>query len=173
MARSNEKFYVRYGWLILAISALLGLGAGIYLALFPAPVDLPGVVNLTGQSWNDLVAHSPEAVKLTRYFISLFWIADATVYGMSLVIAVTLYRKGERWAWYVSWLVVPYGVAFIAISAAAGGTMWANWTVHLALELLGLVLPCRQFFPANRQPSSPREKSWEGIYPAHRNTPGR
>jgi len=147
MAHSNEKFYVKYGWLILALSALLGVVAGIYLAAFPAPVDLPGVVNLTGQSWNDIVAHSPEAVRLTRYFISLFWTADATVYALSLVIAVTLYRKGVRWAWYVSWIVVLYGLAFIAISAAAGGTMWANWIVHLSLEVLGLALPYRKFFP--------------------------
>lgn len=159
MTRSNEKFYVRYGWLILAVSALLGVVAGIYLALFPAPVDLPGVVNLTGQSWNDLVVHSPEAVQLTRYFISLFWIADAAVYAMSLIIAVTLYRKGERWAWYISWLVVLYGLAFIAVSAAAGGTMWANWLVHLSLEVLGLLLPYRKFFPANQQHLSLREKS--------------
>ena len=98
MARSNEKFHVKYGWLILALSALLGLVAGIYLAVFPAPVDLPGVINLTGQSWPDIVAHNPEAVRLIHYFISLFWIADAAVYAMSLIIAVTLYRKGERWA---------------------------------------------------------------------------
>ena len=152
MARSEEKFYVRYGWLILAISALLGLGAGIYLALFPAPVDLRGVMNLTGQSWTDLVAKSPAAARLTRYFISEFWIADATVYALSLGIAVTVYRKGERWAWYLSWLVVLYGLAFIATSAAAGGTMWANWIVHLSLQVLGLVLPYRKFFPrtANR-----------------------
>ncbi len=147
MAHSNEKFYVKYGWLILALSALLGVVAGVYLAAFPAPVDLPGVVNLTRRSWTDIVAQSPETVKLTRYFIPLFWTADATVYALSLVIAVTLYRKGVRWAWYVSWLVVLYGLAFIAISAAAGGTMWANWIVHLALEVLGLVLPYRKFFP--------------------------
>jgi hypothetical protein len=143
----REKFYVRYGWLILAVSALLGLVAGIYLAVFPAPVDLPGVINLTGQSWTDIVAQSPAAVKLTRYFISAFWIADAAVYALGLAIAVTAYRQGMRWAWYVSWLVVVYGLVFIATSAAAGGTMWANWIVHLSLEVLGLILPYRKFFP--------------------------
>ncbi|HEY3415995.1 MAG TPA: hypothetical protein VGM23_03830 [Armatimonadota bacterium] len=150
---SREPFTLRYGWLFLAVSALLGLGAAVILAIFPAPVDLPAVVNLTGHSWGNIVAQSPDAAKLIRFFISEFWIADATVYALCLALAVTVYRTGERWAWVLAAMVVLYGIVFIVTSAAAGGTMWPNWIVHLTLEVLGLALPYRKFFPKKAVPS--------------------
>jgi hypothetical protein len=103
--------------------------------------------HLTGRSWPEIVSQSPSAASLVRYYISIFWIADASVYALGLVIALTSYRKAQRWGWYLWCIVALHGIAFIIASASAGGTMWANWTVHLSLEVLGLLLPYRMFFP--------------------------
>jgi hypothetical protein len=68
-------------------------------------------------------------------------------YALGLGIAVTCYRLGERWAWYLWWLVLPYGLAYAATSASLRGTLWVNWGVHLSLELLWFLQPHRKFFP--------------------------
>ena len=69
------------------------------------------------------------------------------VFGM--VVSLTGYRKGEKWAWYVSWSM-PIGIlaAQLNVYAVTGSIM----VIYLAaaftiVSLLALLLPYRQFFP--------------------------
>jgi len=69
------------------------------------------------------------------------------VFGM--VVSVTSYRKGEKWAWYVSWSM-PIGIlaAQVNLYALTGSIM----VIYLAaiftiVSVLALLLPLRQFFP--------------------------
>ncbi len=74
--------------------------------------------------------------------------------GMGLfgiVIAVRGFRRRETWAWLALWFVP----AFWAIHFVAGlppGMDHVHQIVFLALSLLGLLLPIRQFFPPKIEP---------------------
>ena len=60
-----------------------------------------------------------------------------------LIIAISFnsYRRGEKWAWYASWILVVELSLFIA-----DARFWGDALV-LVIVLLGLFLPYRKFFP--------------------------
>ena len=74
------------------------------------------------------------------------------VFGMA--VSLTGYRRGEKWAWYVSWSI-PIGIlaAQLNVYALTRSVM----VIYLAavftiVSVLALLLPYRQFFP--RKPPS-------------------
>ncbi len=69
------------------------------------------------------------------------------VFGM--VVSMTGYRKGEKWAWYISWSM-PIGilVAQLNVYALTGSIMVIFLAAAFTIvSLLALLLPYRQFFP--------------------------
>jgi hypothetical protein len=72
------------------------------------------------------------------------------VFGM--FVSITGYRKGEKWAWYISWSM-PIGIlaAQLNVYALTGSVMVIYLaTAFTIVSLLALLLPYRQFF--GRQP---------------------
>jgi len=68
------------------------------------------------------------------------------VFGM--VVSMTSYRKGEKWAWYVSWSM-PIGIlaAQLNVCALTGSIMVIYLAAAFTLvSVLALLLPYRQFF---------------------------
>lgn len=69
------------------------------------------------------------------------------VFGM--IVAATSYRKGERWAWYVQWSM-PLGIlaAQVNVYQLTGSVVVIVLAaIFVAISLLALFLPFRQFFP--------------------------
>jgi hypothetical protein len=101
-------------------------------------------------TWSQLSLSNP---RFATYLASV--LVDDGISGVSLAIfgmavSYTSYRRGEKWAWYLSWLN-PFGIitAQLNIYYLTGSML----TIILALGfvilcLLGLFLPFRQFFPS-------------------------
>lgn len=87
---------------------------------------------------------------------------DAAEFGFPLIgygffilaVSRVSYRRGERWAWFVSWYL-PVNYALFVIDDLIQGGSRAQFavvpTLFLAVSLAGLLLPYRKFFP-RKQP---------------------
>lgn len=154
---SSAKPYWKYGWVILfAFWALhLILSARDFfpslqdLCLACAPGAQTAIQAVTGMTWSQLVSMNS---KFANYLGSI--LIDDGISGVGLavfgmVVSMTGYRKGEKWAWYVSWSM-PIGIlaAQLNVYAVTGSVMVIYLTAAFTvLSLLALFLPFRQFFP--------------------------
>ena len=106
----------------------------------------------TGLTWNQLSLSDP---RFATYLASV--LVDDGISGVSLaifgmVVSYTSYRRGDKWAWYLSWLN-PLGIiaAQLNIYYLTGSVLTIILTlVFVTLCLLGLFLPYRQFFPSRK-----------------------
>jgi hypothetical protein len=150
----------RIAWIPVAIvdASFIAWGAMAALALghLPGPGSMPilpaGYEGFTGQSWQALVSTSP----LTASYISLLF----QVYGaynvafgvLATVIAVTAFRRGERWAWWSlligNTIALGGAMTYDRIANAIGPFELSEY-LGLALVWLALALTAR-FSRANR-----------------------
>ena len=62
-------------------------------------------------------------------------------------LAMVPYRRGERWAWYVSW-VVPVNIGIqLANSFTGGAFLWQLDLASLLVVVAAQLLSYRTFFP--------------------------
>ena len=157
---TNRKLlesWEKHAWLILFLIW------GVHLVLsardfFPSLQDVcvgcpPGgrtpLLASTGLTWSQLAISDP---RFTTFLASTLF--DDGISGVSLgifglVVSYTSYRKGQKWAWYLSWLN-PIGIiaAQLNIYFLTGSIFTIVLTIaFLILCMLGLFLPYRQFFP--------------------------
>jgi len=66
-----------------------------------------------------------------------------------LVITLTAYRRGEKWAWYTMWLMPAILVTQGIFDSVFLGDIseMLKWIPITTISLLGLLLPYRKFFP--------------------------
>lgn len=128
----------KYSWILLF---LVGVGLALYSfdniiiipALDPADPD-------RGWAW---LSSDPEVIGYIKFWFRTFgfWVLAVSIFVM--VIAVTGFRKGDRWAWY-SMLYLPIHIGIHAV-------LWpwlAPVIVGIALiTIVGLVAPFWIFFP--------------------------
>ena len=154
------RAYERYGWLILFLlwTLHLVLSARDFL---PALQDvcvgcLPGALTpiqaSTGVTWTQLLASDP---RFATYLASV--LVDDGISGVGLavfgmIVSFTSYRKGEKWAWYLSWSN-PIGILAAQLNMyvlTRSALVIALAAIFIGTCLLGLFLPYRQFFPRKR-----------------------
>lgn len=129
---------------------VFGTGALLFgLSLSDSPVGLPGgpdaVGSTTGFAWGEIVAEQATAMTLLR---GVSRVAGLAFLGFGLLVTAmgaVPYRRGERWAWCVLW-VVPASMVGLLIHELEGDFVQMPATL-LALSLAGLLLPYRVFFP--------------------------
>jgi hypothetical protein len=141
----NERWraYGKYAWMILFISALLGISGGVSL-MFPS----------------DPTSLSPRGLWIIRAW-GITWVGFNI---FVLALSVGPYRRGERWAWYTLWLVP---VLFIGYFLIAPETIYA-YLVLAALTALGLILPYRRYLSdAEQRPSRARSTPEDPFPPEH------
>jgi hypothetical protein len=116
--RVNILFKV--GWISLLLSGLAILVFGLIVVVIPAGGDTPYV----------------RAVGVASIGMGLF----------GLLITVTSYRRGERWAWFASWYYPVFWAAHL-VGNLPPGKDHIHQVVFIVLSLAGLLLPVREFFP--------------------------
>ena len=132
-ASAGQRGYERYGWIILLVSAVLGLLATLVLIFAPLQImvepafaagSLPGVLRAFGITW---------------LFFNIF----------VLIILFRNFRRGERWAWWALWLLPLLWLSHFLVNPA---------TVHnlviAVITAVGLILPYRTFFSTSGEQSS-------------------
>lgn len=63
-----------------------------------------------------------------------------------LLITVVPFRRRERWAWFALWFYPAFWIVHLAARLPPGKDH-VHQVVFIALSLVGLLLPVREFFP--------------------------
>ena len=129
----SGRAYERYGWVILLVSATLGLLLAVVLALAP---------NLIFSGSGFRVGNAPLVIRLW----GITWVGFSI---FALVMILVPYRRGERWAWYTLWLLPLLWLGHFVLSPDLIHNL-----VLAVISALGLILPYRRFFSdREEQPS--------------------
>src|SRR6266852_8075468 len=151
---ASVKGYGIYGWAILFVfwTLHLILSARDFL---PSLQDLclacvPGaqtpIQTVTGVTWNQLMSIDPKFASFLASTLVDDGISGVGLAVLGIVVSMTSYRKGEKWAWYVSWSM-PIGIlaAQLNVYALTGSTLVIYLATAFTLaSLLALFLPYRQ-----------------------------
>ena len=92
-ATSGEWVYERYAWIILSVSATLGLLAGLTLLLAPLSIMVEP-------------AFAAGSVPAVLRALGLTWVFFNV---LEVIILFRNFRRGEQWAWWVLWLLPVCG----------------------------------------------------------------
>ena len=124
---------MRYGWIILLVSLILGLLVALLLVLSPNTVlvedafragAVPGALRAWGVTW---------------LFFNI----------IALVVLFRGFRQGERWAWWTLWLLPLLWLSHFVFNPS---------TVHnlviAIITAVGPILPYRRFFSASGEQTS-------------------
>ena len=124
---------MRYAWIIILLSAVLGLLAALLLTISPTTVlfepefragDVPGALRAWGVTW---------------VFFNV----------LALLVLFRGLRQGERWAWWTLWMLPLLWLSHFLVNPSTEHNL-----VIAIITAGGLILSYRIFFPASgEQPS--------------------
>ncbi len=153
----SVKGYEKHAWLILFViwAIHLALSARDFI---PSLQDfclacLPGAQTAihasTGLTWSQLASSDSRVASFLASTLVDDGISGVGFAIFGMVVSMTSYKKGEKWAWYASWsMPVGISVAQLNLYLLTGSIIVIILAlVFVATALLGLFLPYRQFFP--------------------------
>ena len=146
----KEKAYEKYAWLIPFVMGLF------FLVSMAATIFSPGiltgaenaVMTLTGTTFSQIAASSPGVANYIYYLITILAIFSAGLGAFIAIVSATAYKKGEVWAWYLTWVVPVLFLLDFANDYRVLGYVDVGSIVIIAILVVGLLLPYRKFFPA-------------------------
>ena len=127
------RVYERYAWVILLVSAILGL-------LFAVPMSLAPNAIFTDPDFQ--VGAAPVAIRAW----GITWVGFNI---FALVVLLGPYRRGERWAWYTLWLLPLLWLSHFVLAP----DLLHNLILAL-ITAVGLILPYRRFFFSSDEQSA-------------------
>jgi hypothetical protein len=154
----TETFFERHAWKVLLFfgffMSLIGLPDLLAGGSFYNSGDVRLVQAITGMTWEQLEATSPNAAAMIDFKVRMGGLQYLFLGLFSMAIALTGFRRGERWAWYTMWLFPSFFtlhslVIFRAYEHPEAGTpepVFSGLAI-LAITVLTLALSYRKFFP--------------------------
>jgi hypothetical protein len=126
--RTAMKPWRRVAWILILLADIGLLAWGAMAAIAPEhllgpdskPILTAEYENFTGGSWSELVNMSPKAAEFITLVFRMYGIYIVAFGLLAIAIAVTAFRRGDRWAWWV--LLVGNTLAFVS-------AMTYDWTV--------------------------------------------
>src|SRR3989475_10847658 len=111
VAVGSVKGYEKYGWAILFVFWALHLILSardflpslqdLCLACF-AGAQTP-IHSVTGLTWNQLMSSDPKFASFLGSTLIDDGISGVGLAVFGMIVSMTSYRNGEKWAWYDSW----------------------------------------------------------------------
>lgn len=156
--KKTEPFLARYGWIVFLVLSLIltlfGLGDIFTGGSTFESGEGPTLQGISGMTWQELASTSPNAANMIDYLVRAGG-AHLFVFGLlSLIVAVTAFRRGDRWAWYAMWLWPLWLVLIIVILLTAYKQPGPgipppliSGSIFMGLAVLTLLLSYRKFFP--------------------------
>ena len=144
-----EKFYEKYAWVLISAVGVLTLVGGAPHA-FGMNTDPATVERIVGMTLSELKASNPLFYDLYNFYFRFGGLSDMGFGFFVTLISSTVYRRGERWAWYALWAVPVFFLGSSAIAMSLGpssGDLLSFTLLFVILSLLGLLLSFRKFFP--------------------------
>ncbi len=126
------------------------VGCSFAFAIEPGlMIEAPGsaFAGLTGTTLAQMTISSPGVVAFIFYLIRTFSIFDGGLFLFFAIVSATAYRSGERWTWYLTWLVPTLFVVDLPYEFLLRGFLDVSSFVFVAILVTGLLLPYRKFFP--------------------------
>ena len=117
------RAYEKYGWLILVVSAVLGIVAAVITTLPPLSWFTDPVIIMTYSLMG--------ALGVTWVGFNLF----------ALILTLIPFRKGERWAWFTLWMLPLLWLSQFVLAPDL-----SYYLVLAFISTVGLILPYRRFF---------------------------
>jgi hypothetical protein len=138
---------------------VLVFGAGMMLAVTAFDWLLGGrffeetVIAVTGFKWDELAAVGPTTARITSLSVRFAGAAGLCAGVLAMAMAMTSFRRGDRWAWYAAWALPLFAGLELIVLAAYGAVSGSSllWDGTLAaLGLLGLAVSYPAFFTSAR-----------------------
>ena len=147
----NEKFYEKYTWIVFFAIGILVIVGGIPHAL-GLNTDPTLVQTISGKTIDELKASSPMVFNLYNFYFRGGGLSDLGFAFFLIVISITAYRQGQKWAWYAFCFIPIYFLSWIGLSltlpSESSSSLIPPLTVFIILSLVGLLLPLKKFFPS-------------------------
>ena len=152
-----ERFYEKYAWLILLALGLLWLVVGIVAVFQPEGIFEADAQAVTNMPWIQLKASSLLAADFVIFVYGQMGLLKISWSFFVLVITLTGYRRGERWAWYtmLSVPVLLVSDALFSVIYIGDINQVLQFIPITAITMLGLLLPFRIFF--RKKPSDVKQ----------------
>src|SRR5260370_3808960 len=153
----SPSVYQKYAWTLLFVFWALHLVLSVR-DFFPSLQDfclvcLPGsqtaIQSSTGMAWSQLATTNPRFANFLASALVDDGISGVGLAVFGMVVSLTGFRRGEKWAWYLSWSM-PIGILAAQLHVyLLSGSMMVIYlaAVFTIVSLLALLLPYRQFFP--------------------------
>src|SRR5690349_12855 len=140
--KTMTKSWRRLAWILMLIADVGLLAWGATAAVAPehllgpnsAPILNAEYEGFTGNSWSQLAGTSPITIKFMTLVFRMYGIYGVAFSLMAIAIAVTAFRRGDRWAWWA--LLIGNTLTYVS-------AMRYDWTVKAigpfeVTEYLGL-----------------------------------
>ena len=141
---AKQQRWRRIAWILIVIADVGFAAWGAMAAAFPdhllgphgAPILAAGYEGFSRLSWSELANTLPMAARYMEVLFRMYGVFNVLFGLMSVAIAMTAFRRGERWAWWT--LLASNTVAYVS-------AMTYDWTVNAIgpfelTEYLGLAL---------------------------------
>jgi uncharacterized membrane protein YozB (DUF420 family) len=119
----KERVYEKYGWMVLAVSAVFGIVAAVLTTLPPLSWFTNPVITMTYSLMG--------ALGVTWVGFNLF----------ALILTLIPFRRGERWAWFTLWMLPLLWLSQFVLAPDL-----SYYLVLAIISTVGLILPYRRFF---------------------------
>jgi len=108
-----------YSWVVLCVVSIVLMLVSIPYILFGHSIEPRA--NMAVQ---EIARTSPQLGVFVKDILRVFGLSWFTWGFLSAAIALTAFRRGEKWAWYVFWIAPLYELGDGFIDYVAGGTTW-------------------------------------------------
>jgi hypothetical protein len=110
----------RHGWWVLILFAVAIVVVGAMDVVMGAGGDRVIALGVTGRTHAELIAESPDAFRLYDFTRRTQAWAVVTAGLLLLGILFGAYRNGQRWAWWVMWLLPAWSLSVPAMYLVFG-----------------------------------------------------
>lgn len=146
----NEKFYIKYAWIIFLIIGIILVVGGLP-HFYGFNTDPKLVETISGETIDGIKDSNPMFFNLYDFYFRGGGLSDVAFGFMIVATSIFAYRKTQKWSWYAFSFVPIYFLAWIFISSSlpddAKSSLLPPLLVLILLSTLGLLLPFRRFFP--------------------------
>ncbi len=145
----KDRAFEKHAWLIPFVLGLFFFVSSI--AVFVSPAIFTGAEGmfqtLTGHDFSYLSSSSPGVASYIYWLIRVFGFTGLGLGAFLAGVSATAYKRGERWAWYLMWIMPGTFVLDVGNDWASAGFVDVMTYIIIALFVTGLLLPYRKFFP--------------------------
>lgn len=130
----------RASWILMTTVTIVGMLNGLYVLLVPVGDQ----TELGGRTWEQFVAQDPKVASIYAMDLALLGIVWTAFSLLAAIVTAVPYRRGDRWAWYVLWLVpIAYGGAAIRM-LVDGYDAGVSVAAYAGLAVVGLLSAVRR-----------------------------